>query len=48
MFYHAWWLVEHTRKLLIIGHSLPITRGQNFRQVQSETNCRRHFKVHLK
>ena len=26
----------------------PITRRQNFRQVQIETNCRRHFKVHLK
>ena len=26
----------------------PITRQQNFRLVQNETNCRRHFKVHLK
>ena len=26
----------------------PITRQQKFRQVQIETNCRRHFKVHLK
>ena len=25
-----------------------ITRRQNFRLVQIETNCRRHFKVHLK
>ena len=26
----------------------PITRRQNFRLVQTETNCRRHFKAHLK
>ena len=26
----------------------PITRQQNFRLVQIETNSRRHFKVHLK
>ena len=26
----------------------PITRRQNFRLVQFETNCRRHFKMHLK
>ena len=26
----------------------PITRQQNFRLVQIETNCRRHFKVNLK
>ena len=25
-----------------------ITRRQNFRMVQMETNCRQHFKVHLK
>ena len=25
----------------------PITRRQNFRQIQIKTNCRRHFKVHL-
>ena len=28
--------------------SCPITRRHNFRLVQIETNCRRHFKVHLK
>ena len=28
--------------------SQPITRWQDFRLVQIETNCRRHFKVHLK
>ena len=27
---------------------IPITRRQNFELVQIETNCRRHFKVHLK
>ena len=26
----------------------PFTRRQNFGLVNSETNCRRHFKVHLK
>ena len=26
----------------------PITRQQNFRLVQIQTNCRRHLKVHLK
>ena len=26
----------------------PITRQDNFRMVQIETDCRRHFKVHLK
>ena len=26
----------------------PITRRQNFRLVQVETNCNQHFKVHLK
>ena len=25
-----------------------ITRRQNFRQVQNESNCRQYFKVHLK
>ena len=28
--------------------SSPITRRQNFRLVQIETNCRLYFKVHLK
>ena len=28
--------------------SQHIIRRQNFRLVQIETNCRRHFKVHLK
>ena len=28
--------------------ALRLTRRQNFRLVQIETNCRRHFKVHLK
>ena len=27
---------------------LTITRRQHFRPVQIETNCRRHFKVHIK
>ena len=27
--------------------NLLITRRQNFKLVQIETNCRRHFKVHL-
>ena len=34
----------------IIGAKLlpkAITRRQNFRVVQIETNCRQHFKVHL-
>ena len=26
----------------------PITKRQNFKLVQIETNCRLHFKVHLK
>ena len=29
-------------------NALTITRQQNFGLVQIETNCRRHFKVHLK
>ena len=28
--------------------SCSLTHYQNFRLVQIETNCRRHFKVHLK
>ena len=28
-------------------HTKPITRLQNFRLVQIETNCRRHFKMHV-
>ena len=28
--------------------SYPITRRQTFRLFQTETNCRRHFKKHLK
>ena len=33
---------------VIVKWVKPITRRQNFRLVQIETNCRRHFKVHLK
>ena len=35
-------------KLLLNNICLTITRRQNFRLVQLETDCRRHFKVHLK
>ena len=31
-----------------VNITLSITRRQNFRLVQIETNCRRHFQVHLK
>ena len=31
-----------------MGKGQPITRQQNFRLVQIETNCRRHFKMHVK
>ena len=36
------------RTSIFINPSLPITRKQNFRLVQIETKCRRHFKKHLK
>ena len=33
---------------VVEGKLQPITRRQNFRLVQIETNCRQHFKAHLK
>ena len=35
-------------KILSFGKEFTITRRQDFRLVQIETNCIGHFKVHLK
>ena len=43
--------ITTTKCNLILYHNKPmrnILRRQNFRRVQTETNCRQHFKVHLK
>ena len=42
-FYHFYLNVKTETRM-----SLPSTRRKNFRLVQIETNCRRHFKVHSK
>ena len=39
---------RHVKTRACLEKGLPITRRQNFRLVQTETNCRRHFKVHAK
>ena len=41
-----WHVASSDRLLQNLLHQ-PITRQQNFRLVQIETNCRQHFKVHL-
>ena len=39
---------SYSLKVLVLIKLYPITRQQNFRLVQIETNFRRHFKVHIK
>ena len=41
----------HCQRTILAHDSVncfPITRRQNYRLIQIETNCRQHFKVHLK
>ena len=39
---------DKLRFFFLLRDLYPVTRRQNFRLVQTETNCRRHFNVHFK
>ena len=44
---HSGLMIQESNEIRV-QFTLLNTRRQNFRLVQIETNCRRHFEVHLK